>query len=151
VIRNIIFRWSGTLVDDLPAVLEATNLVLRQAGFQRCRGKKFRAEFRLPFRDSTINTRRMFPSPSSKNGFTGTSSAFKIRVEPLPHAREFLEFCRESGSAHFRLERVARGTFQRAECPDGIRPVAGPALRPGRGQTRTKIHEMLEENALAAP
>ena len=32
VIRNIIFDWSGTLVDDLPAVWRATNHVLRQAG-----------------------------------------------------------------------------------------------------------------------
>ena len=31
VIRNIIFDWSGTLVDDLPAVWKATNYVLTQA------------------------------------------------------------------------------------------------------------------------
>ena len=28
MIRNIIFDWSGTLVDDLPAVWKATNYVL---------------------------------------------------------------------------------------------------------------------------
>ena len=32
MIRNIIFDWSGTLVDDLPAVLQASNFVLAQAG-----------------------------------------------------------------------------------------------------------------------
>ena len=32
VIRNIIFDWSGTLVDDLPAVLKASNFVLTQSG-----------------------------------------------------------------------------------------------------------------------
>ena len=32
VIRNIIFDWSGTLVDDLPAVLKASNFVLAQSG-----------------------------------------------------------------------------------------------------------------------
>ena len=32
MIRNIIFDWSGTLVDDLPAVLQATNHVFRLAG-----------------------------------------------------------------------------------------------------------------------
>jgi len=31
MIRNIIFDWSGTLVDDLPAVWKATNYVLKQA------------------------------------------------------------------------------------------------------------------------
>ena len=32
MIRNIIFDWSGTLVDDLPAVWQASNFVFRQAG-----------------------------------------------------------------------------------------------------------------------
>ena len=32
VIRNVIFDWSGTLVDDLPAVWHATNHVFRNAG-----------------------------------------------------------------------------------------------------------------------
>jgi phosphoglycolate phosphatase-like HAD superfamily hydrolase len=32
VIRNIIFDWSGTLVDDLPAVFAATNFVFAQCG-----------------------------------------------------------------------------------------------------------------------
>ena len=31
MIRNIIFDWSGTLVDDLPAVWKATNYVLTRA------------------------------------------------------------------------------------------------------------------------
>ena len=31
MIRNIIFDWSGTLVNDLPGVWKATNHVLEQA------------------------------------------------------------------------------------------------------------------------
>jgi len=31
VIRNLIFDWFGTRVDDLPTVCQATNLVLEQA------------------------------------------------------------------------------------------------------------------------
>ena len=49
VIRNVIFDWSGTLVDDLPAVLEATNHVLRMAGVPEITRERFRAEFTLPF------------------------------------------------------------------------------------------------------
>ena len=49
VIRNIIFDWSGTLVDDLPAVLKASNFVLTQAGKPEMSLEKFRAEFQLPF------------------------------------------------------------------------------------------------------
>src|SRR5712691_7212116 len=49
VIKNIIFDWSGTLVDDLPAVLEATNYVLKQAERSEMTLEQFRAEFCLPF------------------------------------------------------------------------------------------------------
>ncbi len=49
MIRNIIFDWSGTLVDDLPAVLKASNFVLTQAGKAEMSLEQFRAEFSLPF------------------------------------------------------------------------------------------------------
>ena len=50
VIRNVIFDWSGTLVDDLPAVWEATNFVFKQAGLSEMTLEEFRAEFCLPFK-----------------------------------------------------------------------------------------------------
>ena len=49
MIRNIIFDWSGTLVDDLPAVWEATNHVFAQSGIAPLSLEQFRAEFALPF------------------------------------------------------------------------------------------------------
>jgi len=49
VIRNIIFDWSGTLVDDLPAVWKATNFVLARADRPEMSLEEFRAEFSLPF------------------------------------------------------------------------------------------------------
>ena len=49
MIRNIIFDWSGTLVDDLPAVWRATNFVFSQAGIAALTLEEFRAEFCLPF------------------------------------------------------------------------------------------------------
>jgi phosphoglycolate phosphatase len=49
MIRNIIFDWSGTLVDDLPAVLQATNFIFQQAQLPEMTLEKFRAEFSLPF------------------------------------------------------------------------------------------------------
>ena len=49
MIRNIIFDWSGTLVDDLPAVWKATNYVLTQAERPEMTLEQFRAEFCLPF------------------------------------------------------------------------------------------------------
>src|SRR5438270_555917 len=43
VIRNIIFDWSGTLVDDLPAVWKATNSVFVQAQCPELTLEQFRA------------------------------------------------------------------------------------------------------------
>src|SRR6201999_4170565 len=48
VIRNIIFDWSGTLIDDLPAVWKATNYVLTQSERAEMSLEQFRAEFCLP-------------------------------------------------------------------------------------------------------
>ena len=49
MIRNVIFDWSGTLVDDLPAVWRATNFCFRQADVAELTLEQFRAEFCLPF------------------------------------------------------------------------------------------------------
>ena len=49
MLRNINLEWSGTLVDDLPAVWQATNHVSRQAGIAEMSLEQFRAEFCLPF------------------------------------------------------------------------------------------------------
>ena len=49
MIRNIIFDWSGTLVNDLPGVWKATNHVLEQAGVPALTLDEFRNEFQLPF------------------------------------------------------------------------------------------------------
>ena len=48
--RNLIFDWSGTLVDDLPPVLDATNRVLEVYG----KTPLDRDEFRDRFEDLAI-------------------------------------------------------------------------------------------------
>ena len=51
MIRNIIFDWSGTLVDDLSAVWRSTNFTLENADRPPLSLKEFRAEFCLPFNE----------------------------------------------------------------------------------------------------
>ena len=46
-IQNVIFDWSGTLVNDLPAVWRATNYTLVKAGRPEMTLEEFRAEFSL--------------------------------------------------------------------------------------------------------
>ena len=49
MIRNVLLDWSGTLADDLAAVLEATNLIFADYGRDALTLEEFREHFRLPF------------------------------------------------------------------------------------------------------
>ncbi|MCB1211423.1 MAG: HAD hydrolase-like protein, partial [Verrucomicrobiales bacterium] len=49
MIKNLILDWSGTLADDLPAVLRTTNRMLRHFGVPEMDREEFRQRFRLPY------------------------------------------------------------------------------------------------------
>jgi phosphoglycolate phosphatase len=97
VIRNVIFDWSGTLVDDLSAVWAATNDVLTGFGLTELTLDQFRAKFCLPFelfyRESIVE----IPLAKLEEQFHIRFRARRDSVTELPHAREFLEFCRSRG------------------------------------------------------
>jgi len=111
VLRNIIFDWSGTLVDDLPAVWRATNFVFNQAGVAEMTIEQFRAEFCLPF---TLFYDRYIPHvalPQLETWFHGHFRQVQDSVVELPHAREFLLYCRERGLRTFLLSTVHQDHF----------------------------------------
>ena len=94
MIRNVIFDWSGTLVDDLPAVWRATNFVLRRAGQPEMTLSEFRAEFCLPFAGFYDRFIPHVPLPQLEDWFHDHYRQVRDSVVELPHARDFLEFCR---------------------------------------------------------
>lgn len=106
MIRNIIFDWSGTLVDDLPAVLAATNHLFEKCGVPPLTMDRFRAEFCLPFKDFYIRFLPDVPLAELERAFHGHFTQAQTAVEALPHAREFLEFCRARGIRSFVLSTV---------------------------------------------
>jgi len=112
VIRNVIFDWSGTLVDDLPAVLEATNHVLRQAGCEALTRDRFRAEFTLPFTGFYERYTPNVPMAQLEEWFHGRFREVQDSVEELPHARRFLEFCRASGIRTLLLSTIHPDHFE---------------------------------------
>ena len=113
VIRNFLFDWSGTLVDDLPAVLEATNHVLRQAGRPTLTREQFRAEFCLPFTHFYDRHVPDVPLPKLEQWFHACFKQVQDSVVPLPHAREFLEYCRRAGHRLFVLSTVRPDHFKK--------------------------------------
>jgi phosphoglycolate phosphatase len=147
MIRNIIFDWSGTLVDDLPAVWQATNYVLAQAERPEMSLEEFRAEFCLPF---TIFYDRHVPHialPQLEEWFHQRFRQVQDSVCALPHAREFLEFCRARKLRTFLLSTVHRDYFALQSSVTGFdKYLDKPYLNVW--DKRNKIHEILEENRL---
>ncbi|PWU14044.1 MAG: HAD family hydrolase [Verrucomicrobia bacterium] len=147
MIRNIIFDWSGTLVDDLPAVWEASNYVLAQAGLEEMTLETFRAEFCLPF---TIFYDRHIPNiklPQLETWFHSRFREVQDSVCELPHARDFLEFCRAQKIRTFLLSTVHTDHFAVQAGVTGFdKFLDKPYI--GVWDKRQKIHEILEENGL---
>jgi phosphoglycolate phosphatase len=106
VIRNIIFDWSGTLVDDLPAVWAATNEVLREFELPEFTLDQFRADFRLPYDTFYADHAGGIPLAKLEERFHLRFRARQNSVTELPHAREFLKFCRRHGLRTFVLSTI---------------------------------------------
>jgi len=147
VIRNIIFDWSGTLVDDLPAVLKASNYVLTQSGKTAMSLETFRAEFALPFKKFYDRHTPDVPMDQLELWFHHEFSQSQDSVIELPHARGFLEFCRAEKFRTFLLSTV-HGDYFETQCK-----VTGFDAFLDKPYTdvwdkREKIHEILRENNL---
>jgi phosphoglycolate phosphatase len=147
VIRNIIFDWSGTLVDDLPAVLKASNFVLAQSGKTAMSLEQFRAEFALPFKSFYDRHTPDVPMKQLELWFHQEFGQSQDSVVELPHARAFLEFCREKKIRTFLLSTV-HGDYFETQC----RSLGFDAFldKPYTDvwDKREKIHEILRENNL---
>ena len=105
-LNNIIFDWSGTLVDDLEAVRGSTNYALSKEGFPEMTMNQFRSEFSLPF-DAFY--RRVAPSVTLENIEKWYREKFikeQKNIRPLPYAELFCNFCKENGIKTFLLSTV---------------------------------------------
>ena len=96
MIRNIILDWSGTVVDDLGAVVQATNDVFREFGRAEISRDAFRPEFSLP---RSRFYERFLPGVPMERVDEVYHGRFQVRREEvglLPGVGDFLEFCRGS-------------------------------------------------------
>jgi len=147
VIRNIIFDWSGTLVDDLPAVWKATNFVLAQADRPEMSLEEFRAEFSLPFTNFYHRHTPHVPLPQLEDWFHSHYREIQDSVAELPYARDFLAFCRARRLRTFVLSTIHHDHFLIQSRVTGFdafldRPYTDVLDK------REKIHEILAENRL---
>jgi phosphoglycolate phosphatase-like HAD superfamily hydrolase/ADP-ribose pyrophosphatase YjhB (NUDIX family) len=147
VIRNIIFDWSGTLMDDLRAVWEATNHVLVQAGREPLTLDGFRASFQLPFRSFYEAHTPGVPMERLEAWFHESFATWHHTVRPLPHALEFLKYCRRTGRRTFVLSTMREDHFEKQARQWELRDLLDrPYL--GIWDKRQKIAELIRDNRL---
>ncbi len=148
MIRNIIFDWSGTLVDDLPAVWEASNHALQRAGVAQLTLDQFRAEFSLPFKPFYDRHVPHVTIEQLEEWFRARFHEVQDSVVPLPHAREFLVFCRERRVRTFVLSAVHPDHFSTQQDRIGFGEFLERPYLNVRDK-RQRIRDILSENNLA--
>ncbi len=101
--KNLIFDWSGTLCDDLALTLEATNYVLAQYNRPALTREQFRAEFQLPYPDYYARKTPEAQLVDLEKYYRHAFDNAVTQVTIIPHAKEFMEFCRSRGIRCFIL------------------------------------------------
>ena len=110
---NIIFDWSGTLVDDLGPVVDATNKVLNHYGKLPLTREQFCASFCLPFIDFYKEFLPGVPMSDLEELYADFFDESDESVKVLPGAVEFLNSCKESGSRIFLLSSIKDDHFKK--------------------------------------
>lgn len=145
--HNLIFDWSGTLVDDLGPVIEATNAVLGKYQIPPFDREGFRRRFRLPYREFY---HELLPEVSIEELECHFRPAFDAALTPvtlLPHAREKLEGCVKLGIRTFVLTSMDPVAFERQLDQFGLRGLF-EATYAGVTDKREVIHRILEIHRL---
>ena len=145
--RNVIFDWSGTLVDDLPPVVEATNVVLTRYGLDPMDRETFRREFSLPF---TAFYERILPGVPIEElelVFRPAMAASTAPVTLIPHAMAFLGSCARAGCRMFVLSSAPPEAVEAQAADLGL---AGffEVIYAGVRDKRLRIGDILTEHGL---
>ncbi len=111
--RNLIFDWSGTLVDDLGPVIEATNAVIGKYDIGPFDRESFRRRFRLPYQEFYRELLPDVPLEELESHFRPAFEAAQSPVTVIPHAREKLDWCKLAGIRTFVLTSMDPKAFER--------------------------------------
>lgn len=150
--ENWIFDWSGTLVDDLAMVLDATNHVLRKYGKGEIGLEDFRMNFRLPYAGYYEEVLPGVPLDELEDHFRegfARSEASGVTSPLLPCAVELLNCLQSSNKRMFILSSMDAAAFERHVRELGIDHFF-EATYAGVLDKRDQIHHMLETHRLEA-
>lgn len=149
--ENWIFDWSGTLVDDLAMVLDATNHVLRHYGAGQIERDDFKQRFRLPYAGFYAEILPGVPLDELEDHFrVGFADSAKSGVNSplIPYALEFLECLHSRNKRMFILSSMDAGAFDLHALELGVAHYF-EAVYAGVLDKRKRIHHLLNEHKLA--
>ncbi len=148
MIKNLIFDWSGTLVDDLPCVLRTTNAMLAHFGQEAMNEAQFRERFRLPFTEfydemlpgvAIAELKQLYLRHFPEDG----------TVPLLEHARAMLEYGAATGRRMVLLSSAPQAHFERQALALGVRDFFERAVC-GVVDKRQELTRLLAELEMAA-
>ncbi len=120
--KNLIFDWSGTLGNDIDLTIEATNYVLAQYGLAPLDTKQFRNEFQLPYPDYYAWKTPGARLEDLENFYRYAFDHSATPVTLIPHAMEFMQWCRAQGIRCFALTSMDSKAFDEQCSSLGIKP-----------------------------
>ncbi len=144
-IQALILDWSGTIVDDLTVVWDATNYCFGKFGVAPIDRERFREEFCLPFLPFY---RHYLPTQSLEEidrYYFERFNAIQDDVALLPHAREFLEFAHQRNLRMFVLSTMDPVVFERLCTRVGINHFYEGAYVGIMDKTE-EIHRVIQSN-----
>jgi len=145
--HNLIFDWSGTLVDDLGPVIDATNTVFGKYGVSPLDREQFRRQFRLPYHEFYSEVLPHIPLHELEAHFRPAFDSSQVPVTVLPHAREKLEACAALGIRMFVLTSMDPDAFHRQLHQFGFDRFF-EATYSGVLDKRALIHQILADHQL---
>jgi phosphoglycolate phosphatase-like HAD superfamily hydrolase len=147
MIRNVLLDWSGTLADDLGSVLEATNKIFAEYGRDPLDLEQFRSHFRLPFSEFYAELLPEATLEGLEELYERFFHGMNDRIDLLPGAREFLDFCRETGRRTFLLSSIKTSHFTIQAERNGVASYFEVAYTEVMDK-RSKIREILKTHQL---
>jgi len=145
--RSLLFDWSGTLVDDLPPTLYATNAVLAKYAVPAMEREEFRERFRLPYPEFYEEVLPGVAIGDLEDVFRSAFHDSPKGVSILPHAREMLEWCRSRDIRCFVLSSMDEGIFYEQARAFGVVDFF-EEIYAGVIDKRERIGEILEAHGL---
>ncbi|MEM9079313.1 MAG: dihydroneopterin aldolase [Verrucomicrobiota bacterium] len=147
MIRNVILDWSGTLVDDFPPTLIATNAVLEACGKPALSEVEFRTQFRLPYPEFYEEVVPGEPLERLEELFKAAFLEHEDLVKPLAPTRDFLRAAESCDVRLFVLTSMNAEAFERQSKAFGLAPYFEETYA-GVLDKREQLGRILEEHGL---